>query len=103
MPEEKPQVETEDGLKMFLCEMETRFSMIVLAENKESAEIIAEEWSDEEYKELPLTDRFTVAWTRPITGKDSVPPSWLEGRPYYEEPSDDRTVAKIIGEWEKRK
>lgn len=97
-----PQVENEDGLKMYCCTMEAEFSMIVMADSKESAERIAKENADEEFRNLPFDDQFYMTGFRPITSKEEIPREWLVGDPYYEDHVDERPVEAIVDAWQER-
>lgn len=94
------QIEDEHGQKMFCCEVECRFSMIVLAEDKESARIVADEWACEEFENIPLTDQFNIVYIKPVTEKNSIPDGWLKGIPYCKKQYEEKTVERIIEDWE---
>lgn len=98
----KPQIENEDGLKMFCCTMETQFPMIIMAKDRESAEQIATENAEEEHRNLTWANQFSVAYTNIVTSEDNVPEGWLKGNPYYEDCHDEREVGQIIDSWQER-
>lgn len=97
------EVENENGQKMFLCEIETKFTMIVMAADKEAAEMIVDEWAIEEFNNLPLNEQFSIAYIKQVKDVKSVPKEWRNSIPYYEESSEEKTVERIIEDWKNRK
>lgn len=102
-PDNRPQVEDEDGLKMFCCEAESRFDMVVMARNAEEAEEVALEFANEEHKNYSRFERFNIEMMQPVKDRRTIPSEWANSNPYYlKEVREDRTVGEIIDKWEER-
>lgn len=100
----KPQVEDENGLKMFSCEAEARFPMVIMAKDIHEARRIAEDYADDEYRNILRCDRFRIELMQPIKGRGEVPYDWMESVPYCSLSAAivDRDVGSIIEAWEER-
>ncbi len=99
----RPQVEDKSGLKMFCCEAESRFAMVVMARSAEEAEEVALEFANEEHQNYSRRERFSIEMMQQVKGKNVLPAEWLNSNPYYmRDVKEDDTVGEIIDKWEER-
>lgn len=102
-PDNRPQVEDRDGLKMFCCEAESRFAMVVMARNAEEAEEVALEFANDEHENYARRERFSIEMMQPVKDRKTIPSDWANSNPYYmKDVKEDETVGEIIEKWEER-